>query len=198
MAMLNNHPLNELNACLNDDWHRFLRMAWTYKIARLPEKKPPRSSMSRRQRHQLLHKEIMEKSIPSIVEKTWPLVGGLEHGFYFSTYIYIYWEFHGISSSQLTKSIIFQRGGERPNHETSTASSMFFSKNVELMDFGLAESDSDRNWPHAILPGWDLGSQNDASTGLRGSGSSLFFWGGVSHPPQPHWGRGVTALRRAS
>ena len=34
------------------------------------------------------------------------LLGGLEHDFQFS----IYWEFHGISSSQLTKSIIFQRG----------------------------------------------------------------------------------------
>ena len=34
------------------------------------------------------------------------LVGGLEHGFYFS----IYWEFMEISSSQLTNSMIFQRG----------------------------------------------------------------------------------------
>ena len=37
--------------------------------------------------------------------KIFVLVGGLEHEFYFS----IYWEL-GISSSQLTNSIIFQRG----------------------------------------------------------------------------------------
>ena len=64
----------------------------------------------------------------SFVEHLW-LVGGLKHGFYFSVYIYIYlyWECHhpnwriyiyiyiyiyilGMSSSQLTNSIIFQRG----------------------------------------------------------------------------------------
>jgi hypothetical protein len=167
----------------------------------------------------------------------------LEHGFYFSIYIYILkiiyililgisWNFiiptdevHHFSEGwrKTTNQIML-----KTNHETSTASSMFFSKKAELMDFGLAESDSDRNWPHAILPGWDLGSQNDASTGLRGKhlkippisnesyhvlscetrighplaesdhSESITPHVGVSHPPQPHWGRGVTALRRAS
>jgi len=35
------------------------------------------------------------------------LVGALEHGFYFSIEL-------GMSSSQLTNSMIFQRGGEKP------------------------------------------------------------------------------------
>ena len=41
---------------------------------------------------------------------TYILIGGLEHEFYFS----IYWEL-GMSSSQLTNSIIFQRGRSTTN-----------------------------------------------------------------------------------